>query len=34
MKNIEYLAKDDQVAFGTTKYKAISEEKVTTANHN
>lgn len=31
MKNIEYLAKDDQVAFGTTKYKAISEEKVTTA---
>jgi hypothetical protein len=31
MKNIEYLAKDDSVAFGTTKYKAISEEKVTTA---
>lgn len=31
MKNIEYLTKDDQVAFGTTKYKAISEEKVTTA---
>lgn len=31
MKSIEYLAKDDQVAFGTTKYKAISEEKVTTA---
>ncbi|MCI9245614.1 MAG: hypothetical protein HFJ30_00430 [Clostridia bacterium] len=34
MKNIEYLAKDDQVAFGTTKYKAISEEKVTTAVRN
>lgn len=31
MKNIEYLTKDGQVAFGTTKYKAISEEKVTTA---
>ena len=31
MKSIEYLAKDNQVAFGTTKYKAISEEKVTTA---
>lgn len=31
MKNIEYLTKDDQVSFGTTKYKAISEEKVTTA---
>lgn len=31
MKNIEYLTKDDQVAFGNTKYKAISEEKVTTA---
>lgn len=31
MKNIEYLAKDDKVEFGTTKYKAISEEKVTTA---
>lgn len=30
MKNIEYLAKDDKVEFGTTKYKAISEEKVTT----
>lgn len=31
MKNIEYLTKDDQVEFGSTKYKAISEEKVTTA---
>ena len=31
MKNIEYLTKDDQVAFGNTKYRAISEEKVTTA---
>lgn len=30
MKRIEYLAKDDKVEFGTTKYKAISEEKVTT----
>lgn len=31
MKNIEYLTKDDKVEFGSTKYKAISEEKVTTA---
>ena len=31
MQDIQYLAKDDQVAFGTTKYKAISEEKVTTS---
>ena len=29
MDDIQYLAKDDQVSFGTTKYKAISEEKVT-----
>lgn len=29
MKNIEYLNKDDAVAFGQTKYKAMSEEKVT-----
>lgn len=29
MKDIEYLSKDDTVAFGNTKYKAISEEKVT-----
>ena len=29
MQDIQYLAKDDQVSFGTTKYKAISEEKVT-----
>lgn len=31
MKAIEYLTKDDKVEFGNTKYKAISEEKVTTA---
>ena len=31
MKRIEYLTKDDKVEFGSTKYKAISEEKVTTA---
>ena len=30
MKAVEYLTKDDKVEFGTTKYKAISEEKVTT----
>lgn len=29
MKSVEYLSKDDKVAFGNTKYKAISEEKVT-----
>lgn len=29
MKAVEYLAKDDKVEFGNTKYKAISEEKVT-----
>ena len=29
MKDVEYLAKDDIVAFGNTKYKALSEEKVT-----
>lgn len=34
MKSIEYLAKDDKVEFGTTKYKAISEEKVTTVVRN
>ena len=34
MQNIEYLTKDDKVEFGTTKYKAISEEKVTTAVRN
>ena len=34
MKAIEYLAKDDKVEFGQTKYKAISEEKVTTAVRN
>ena len=31
MKAIEYLTKDDKVEFGNTNYKAISEEKVTTA---
>lgn len=34
MKEIEYLTKDGKVEFGTTKYKAISEEKVTTAVRN
>lgn len=29
MKKVEYLAKDDKVEFGNTKYKALSEEKVT-----
>jgi hypothetical protein len=29
MKDIEYLNKDDSISFGNTKYKAISEEKVT-----
>ena len=29
MKNVQYLAKDDKVEFGNTKYKALSEEKVT-----
>jgi len=29
MQDIEYLQKDDSVEFKTTKYKAISEEKVT-----
>lgn len=31
MKRIEYLTKDDKVEFNNIKYKAISEEKVTTA---
>ncbi|MFP3393276.1 ERF family protein [Brevibacillus sp. SIMBA_040] len=31
MKDVEYLQKDDKVEFKTTKYKAISEEKVTSA---
>lgn len=30
MKNIEYLNKDDRVEYKSTKYKAMSEEKVTT----
>lgn len=29
MKNVQYLAKDDHVSFGSTSYKALSEEKVT-----
>lgn len=29
MQDVRYLAKDDKVEFGSTKYKAISEEKVT-----
>lgn len=29
MADVQYLAKDDHVAFGNTKYKALSEEKVT-----
>ena len=31
MKRIEYLTKDDKVAFGNTRYSAISEEKVTSS---
>lgn len=29
MQEVQYLAKDDRVEFGNTKYKALSEEKVT-----
>ena len=29
MADVQYLAKDDKVEFGSTKYKALSEEKVT-----
>lgn len=29
MQDVKYLCKDDKVEFGNTKYKAISEEKVT-----
>lgn len=29
MADIQYLAKDDRVEFGSTKYRALSEEKVT-----
>lgn len=29
MKEVQYLAKDDNVEFGKTKYRALSEEKVT-----
>lgn len=30
MQDVQYLAKDDKVSFGSTSYKALSEEKVTT----
>lgn len=30
MREVQYLAKDDMVRFGSTEYKALSEEKVTT----
>lgn len=30
MADVQYLTKDDTVAFNSTKYKALSEEKVTT----
>jgi hypothetical protein len=29
MQDVEYLQKDDNISFGQTKYRAISEEKVT-----
>lgn len=29
MEDVQYLTKDDRVEFGNTKYKALSEEKVT-----
>lgn len=29
MQDVQYLAKDDRVSFGSTNYKALSEEKVT-----
>lgn len=29
MQNVQYMAKDDEVAFSSTRYKALSEEKVT-----
>ena len=31
MKRVQYLSKDDKVEFKSTNYRAISEEKVTTA---
>lgn len=31
MQDVEYLSKDDQIKFGSTNYRAISEEKVTQA---
>lgn len=31
MQDVEYLSKDDNIKFGSTNYKAISEEKVTQA---
>lgn len=29
MRNVQYIAKDDNVEFGKTKYRALSEEKIT-----
>ena len=29
MQNVQYMAKDDEVAFSSTRYRALSEEKVT-----
>ena len=29
MENVQYLAKDDKVSFGSTNYRALSEEKAT-----
>lgn len=34
MQDVEYLAKDDNVSTGNSSYKAISEEKVTSAIRN
>lgn len=34
MKNVQRIQKDDSVQFGKTKYKALSEEKVTTIMRN
>lgn len=34
MRDVQYLAKDDNVEFGKTKYRALSEEKVTSIMRN
>lgn len=34
MKDVTYLQKDDTVAFGKTRYRALSEEKVTSIMHD